>query len=351
MTFDQNSSRINKSRGTSRHRLQTQAHSVKLQPYNLIRETATNDPHLITLKQTDLSWQPHSYRDKNEGDLARLENKLSQIRQELKPIMSQLNQSSRKPAGPTAELLAASVGRLVKIHSEKLTNLLLDDLLVEMVAILNEKEETQKRLDIESDLKTMALALCEELNEVDIDQRFIHSNNIAIQKQNNPFSATHNSGNRDNLYYNVMPPPAIDIQKQYGLNFIHDLTEPGVKYKTNIKESGLYSTYNRDFDSKDIRKLHLTNSMLDKGPYKLDMPEEKTTLNLDPSLIMQIVRHQIVKEDKLQAVPYLRRKNVEATNAEIDVLIDECLNEVLHEFEDAQKEFVAQIIKEETSLE
>jgi hypothetical protein len=66
------------------------------------------------------------------------------MRGDLLPLMSRINQVGME-RGPTADLLEISVGRLVKVHSEKVIELVIDDLVIEIIAILNHSEECRER--------------------------------------------------------------------------------------------------------------------------------------------------------------------------------------------------------------
>ena len=77
------------------------------------------------------------------------------MRSELLPLMNRINQQGVN-RGPLAELLESSVGRMIKIHSEKVIDLLIDDLLIEIVAILNYSEEVKHRKMREKEVVSLA---------------------------------------------------------------------------------------------------------------------------------------------------------------------------------------------------
>lgn len=258
-------------------------------------------------------------------DLRRLEDQLASIRGELQPIMKELGRWPR-PQGPTAELMSASVGRLIKIHSDKLTNMLVDDLLIEIVAVLNAKEEIEKRMSREQDVRAMALALCEELNKIDVDQRFLFeaskSNALPASKKLVPIQ------------------PSVDYN--FAFQFLHGNKDQGKEFLTN---NGL-GHKNRDFDSGDIQRFKAASMFAGKGPYK-GIFSDQTKVTLQHSTLVKLLRDQIMNEDNLQKVPYLRRQNAEALAIESDKLIEEALGQVLKEFEEAQEEFVKSVVKGE----
>lgn len=316
----------------------------KLRPGKIAPTKIQFDHHIQNLHEFEGDNYPQMTKNAHMADIGRLENQLSQIRQNLKPIISQINKGT-KNQGPNADLVAASVGRMIKIHSEKLTNMVIDDLLVEIIAILNQKEEMEHRQGRDRDLKDMALALCEELNKIDVDQRFLFESavNRPLNSQTmrpNPYGRTEHSA----LLNNSRPMPALN-SNNFAMNFIHPNDTSAPRYQTT--DSHLP---NREFDQRSLNKLNLfTNALLGKGPYKGPFPTSSESLALDPSLLMDTLRNQILNEDAVNTVPYLRKQNVQATCIDLDALIDECLRQVLKEVEEAQEEFVKNVVKEEFS--
>lgn len=281
-------------------------------------------------------------------DLGRIENQLNNMRQELKPIMKALNKPNRK-GGPTVDLMQASVGRLMKIHSDKLVNMMVDDMIVEMIAILNEKEEMEHRRHREKDVKDMALALCDELNQIDIDQRFIHEAN-----KNGANRPGQSSQGYQGLHHIKQTP----IPHDFGLQILHGDSSnipvrsgaaPGQASMTYNHYSGknLPLSYPVDIASAQGLKSHqMANAFISKGPYK-DQFAPRTKLSFSAEQIQPILRDQIMNEDRLNKIPFLRKANAEASAVQIDHIVDSLLGEVMQEMEQAEEEFVKGVIKGE----
>lgn len=287
-----------------------------------VRESTDYSKQFSILKNRPPSNVGTVARGNHLGDVDRLERQLNAIRNELKPVLQQVGQTSYAQ-GPTAELLQASVGRLMKIHSEKLTNMLIDDLLVETVAVLNEKEEQEERKAREADVRNLAMAMCEELNKIDVDQRFLFESKV-----NSPANVYRGDMAR-NLGSNQLQPGS-----RTNLNYIHNVTN---------EDEGLKL---RDLDLQDLRRYDKMNMLLGKGPYNTSFAPN-TKLFLSQDLLVKTIRDQILNEDKLNSIPFLRRKNQEGLVSESDKILNEVFNEIFEEFERIQEDFVKEVIKDE----
>lgn len=281
--------------------------------------------NLDAVKRAQLGPLPHYSNDKQLSDIGRLENQLKSIRQELAPIIQKLN-TGLPSAGPNVELLSASIGRLMKIHAEKLCSLLIDDVIIETIGVLNHKEEMEKRKAREEDVKSMAMALCEELNEIDVDQRFIFEKQVAHNQKLSPF-------NPDRL--NQAPAPR--LPPDFASRLIHDIDAD--------REQGPNLPL-RDLDARDLRKFCKTSELFCKGPYKLSFAEP-TKLTMRHDLLISINRDRVLNEDRPGVPPFLKAHNQKAIEFEMNKILDEVLDEVLRLFEEAQEDFVKEVIKEE----
>lgn len=288
-------------------------------PLNNIRQ------NLDSVKKAELGPLPHYASDKQLSDIGRLENQLKGIRQELAPIIQKLN-TGLPSAGPNVELLSASIGRLMKIHAEKLCSMLIDDVIIETIGVLNYKEEMEKRKAREADVKAMAMALCEELNEIDVDQRFIFEKQVSNNQKLNPF-------NPDMNKLNAAPRLPFDFASK----LIHDIHAAGGQ-DPNLPM--------RDLDSRDLRLFSKAHELFGKGPYKLAFAEP-TRLNMRHELLISINRDRVLNEDRPGIPSFLKPHNQKAIEFEMNKIIDEVLDEVLGLFEQAQEEFVKEVIKEE----
>ena len=267
--------------------------------------------------------------DKHLNDINRLENQLKGIRNELGPIIQKLN-TGLPSAGPNVELISASIGRLMKIHAEKLVNMLIDDVLVETISVLNTKEEMEKRRGREEEVKAMALALCEELNQIDVDQRFVFQKDVEASRKLNPFTKG---------YQNAPTSGTPVLPSNFALDVIHDMNEG---YDGNARMPI------RDFDRRDLMRFDKMSELMGKGPYKLDFADP-THITMDHNLLMKILRDQIMNEDRPGKPAFLRSQNQQAIELELNQIIDEELDGVLKLFEEAQEEFVRNVIKDEFS--
>lgn len=87
------------------------------------------------------------------AQLSSLEQQLASIRENLQPLMHQY-QNIPFGGGPHAELMELATGRLIKVHSEKLNSLIIDDIIEETIHMLNGLESINERKRQERDLKS-----------------------------------------------------------------------------------------------------------------------------------------------------------------------------------------------------
>ena len=103
------------------------------------------------------------------NNLEQINSQMSHIKHGLDPIVKkwavQDGKIGYRTGGPAADLVEKSAGRLIKVYNEKLTNLMIDDLLLEIVGILNKKEEIEKKQGKDHELKKYASMMIEELND------------------------------------------------------------------------------------------------------------------------------------------------------------------------------------------
>lgn len=275
------------------------------------------------------------------ADLASLEQQLQQVRKQLQPVVNSLRNEPAVPRlGPTAELVASSVGRLMKIHSEKLLEMVLDDMVVEMIAILNHKEEVQKRMEIDGDLQAMALAMCEELNKIDIDQRVLINGpilNPREQAQPHKLSQIRTfgpSGGQQPFLSHSLNSPA-DMWNglagpNHALEFVHGS-------QAELLSSNLPRDLQKD------RPFEIYNKV--KGPLSYTAGPVRLSLPVDQ--IVSVAANKCVNDVSVEAVKYLRKPNVQAYQKAIDQVIDGVLDQIFREFEEAQEEFVAEVVQQE----
>ena len=76
-----------------------------------------------------------------------------------------------KHKGANSSLMEQSVGRLITIHNEKLTNLLIDDLLMEIVTQLNHFEDDIGKRGMEEEIVHFAKDFLKELEDLTETQK------------------------------------------------------------------------------------------------------------------------------------------------------------------------------------
>lgn len=288
-----------------------------------------------------------------------MHSQLRQIRENLQPLIDQYSKQSMLNSAnqPYSELMEKSTGRLLKVQSERLIELLIDDLLVELVQVLNSKEQEKnyhQDLDL---LKTYCKDILVDVGDIDVIQRQHHLNTVNLQ--NVPKSAGDfkylselNGGinglgsgfehvpKAENLHLSNLELKNI----QDSLNFRKQLQEMGQSYgitqdlkyglsKARVEETGGFNK---------------TSKFTDDGPYENGSSFPYTyQLDMSPEDTMKIIRDQIMAEDKRNETPYLTKNFAEGVDAVGEKLMSEIMNEVLEEVTKAQDQFVNEIIKSE----
>lgn len=315
-----------------------------------------NQTLLNTRNQTNQQfYQPEVQNGPDLGTLDGMHSQLHAIRQNLQPLIDQyqkqnyLNQNSNQPY---SELMEKTTGRLLKVQSEKLIELLIEDLLDELVKVLNSKEQEKKygqELDL---LQKYCKDMLVDVGDIDVIQR---QNHLATLKgQNIPrtagdFKYLSDFNTATNGFQNVQDLHLSNLEMQNvqnSLKFQQQLQSMGQSYGiTQDLKSGLSK-------AKIDEQLNLiaqkTSKFTDDGPYQDDQLYPYTyQLNVQPEETMQIVRDQIVSEDQRNQVQYLRKNYCEGMEAVSDKMMSEVLDQILQEVAEAQDEFVDEVIRTE----
>ena len=279
---------------------------------------------------------------------------LNTIRQNLQPMIDQYQKQNylTDRNQPYCELMEKATGRLLKVQSENLIELLIDDLLIELVGFLNAKEQEKhytQNLDVLADYCRDMLV---DVGDIDVIQRQNHLGNL----QNGPrtkedfkslSNGTHYTGNFDNMH-NVHLNNLEVKDAQDSLAFQKQLKSMAENYGiTQDLQSG-YSLAK----IKETKNTYKTARFLDDGPYQIQEDHSGSSkseiyLHMDPQDTMLIVRNQIMAEDQRNKVQYLRGNYCEGMEVLGDKLIEEILLEVLDELGKAQDAFVNEVIKSE----
>jgi len=216
-----------------------------------------------------------------------LSNQLTSIRHALQPLLSQY----LSPTGSShAELLEAAAGRLLHQNSSALIELIVEELLKEQVIELNEIEAARKRFSIKVEQKHLLKRMISEFGNMDVEGRLFIAEPKIINK----------------------PAPQL-LLPQTDSHAAQARKSPLNKFR---EEFGLESC-------------------------------APTPVELDPYLMMKIIRDQVMHEDAVNAIPYMTLQYTKRVSIISEELIAEELNRILEEFAKAQDEFLNEVIKSE----
>lgn len=114
--------------------------------------------------------EPNTYFEKISQGLKNLKKDFGAVSQELEHtstyMRGTMNKSPRK-----SQIVARGAGKIVKLYSDKLTEMMLDDLIIEMIPILQAKEEREKKVN-QRKMKTDILHECmEALKDLTYEQK------------------------------------------------------------------------------------------------------------------------------------------------------------------------------------
>ena len=256
---------------------------------------------------------------KQEGDnldqIGLLERQLAEIRENLKPVINQY--ASMPIQGPHADLMELAAGRLIKVHSENLMELIIDDLLTENIILLNNIETMEQRNKQQYELKNALNNLLSDIGDMDVDQRHhyqdtLHSKQfLATPREIKNAQKSQKNGNNFESRQHF----------QGGFDTVHLLSK-------NINTNNFASSPQRYYEDGDIDSMNVT-------------------LTMDPNFIMKVIRDQIMHEDRINEIPFLNPPYVQRAAKVGEKMIDDVIEEVLEVFVRAQDEFLTEVIKSE----
>jgi len=260
-------------------------------------------------------YQENIKKEPNMTQLSMLETHLSKIRNDLKPLMDRFNRHLPEGKSPHAELMELCTGRLMKVHSENLIEMVIDDLLMEMVGCLNQSEKQRKVNFKNQEIKDLCMKMMNDLQEIDIDQRheFLGFKNGGINTQT-LISSTKNDRNEYLKNQKIGEIPMVN------LDYIEYLKED---VKIGGKMDGPYQN-----------RAGLLN------PYE-------NFVTIDTGILMKLIRDQIMREDRLKEIPHFKKSYVEGVKVVSDQILDDVMEEILNDFSKVQDEFVNEVIKSE----
>jgi hypothetical protein len=260
-----------------------------------------------------LKFQKPQQTPSNLTQLDMLEAHLSKIRTDLKPLIDKFNPHLPQGRSPHAELMELCTGRLLKVHSENLIELIIEELLMETVDCLNKSERERQKNFKKWEIKNLCSKMLQGLREIDIDQRHVYlgMNNMNTEEFVNNFGKT---GELAQKSWKLAQRPLFDL--------------------------GVIDYYRENEQIGEKRE----------GPYKnraglLNRYENFVTI--DSEVLMKLIRDQIMREDKLQEIPFMRKSYVESVKMLGDQIMNEVLEEILNDFSKVQDEFVNEVIKSE----
>ena len=251
-----------------------------------------------------LKHQPQPLED-NLDQIGLLEKQLAAIRENLKPVINQY--ASMPIQGPHADLMELAAGRLIKVHSENLLELLIDDLLEENIILLNNLETMESRQKQQFDLKNALNNLLTDIGDMDVNQR--HHYQTAIESK-------HFFPTPKEIYQTKKDLEKTRKHFQGGFDTIHLLSR-------NIAEYGGTEERYSTADDMNVR------------------------LTMNPNLLMKLIRDQIMHEDRINEIPFLDPSYVQRAAKVGEMLIEDVIEEVLQVFMRAQDEFLTEVIKSE----
>lgn len=270
----------------------------------LKRNTKTSKGSNFTFKNT-----PQDNNGDSMAQLSSLEQQLASIRENLQPLMHQY-QNIPFGGGPHAELMELATGRLIKVHSEKLNSLIIDDIIEETIHMLNGLESINERKRQERDLKSALKQLMTNVGEMDINQRHFHQNSIGLKQmmQNMKYGAI---PKREGAQYEVGQDPISKLSSEITLGLA-------------LRNGGGRNTAGYD-----------------------SLIREKSMVSIDPQVLMKITRDQIMHEDRINEIPILKPSYVKKAVQTSEDVIEGIILEIVRNFGSAGDQFLTEVIKSE----
>lgn len=243
-------------------------------------------------------------------NLDAIEAQLQNIRDNLKPLINQFNREI--PArNPHAELMEVACGRLMKVHSEKLIESIIEDLVEENVYYLNEMETEHQRNQQSSKIRGLCDEMAKAFGQMEMVQRQHYLDLRGLERMHKDISKNIPVKDRYKL---------IQHEDFMGLNEIQN-----EKRKAHFLADGPFTDKFRF----EFQKQELKLRKSDEDRFRKNADDEK----------MLIVKDQTFR----------KKEYVDGVKVVTDKLMEELMIEVMEEFSRAQDVFVDTVIKAEFS--
>lgn len=255
--------------------------------------------HLLDKMMADFREAIHGEYPHPFEEIEDVKEKITNIQATMGPLVQNYVREERlkgKKGNSSIDLFKKSVGKLVSINSEKLTELLLDDLLIEIVAILQFDENKKKRGE-------------------EIERRDFMIKNLLSEIRD--FSE----------------------EQQQVVKLIESNKEESQKYMSEFYMDQDY--------------LKMARAAFETRPEKHDtqFPElYDVKVDLDKELVESVARSQIESFGHIKDKKYLQKSQVRGYQTIAELLIDEIMEEITDDLHAIEQDAVNKVLKDEFAI-
>lgn len=239
-------------------------------------------------------------------------------KQKIKEIANKLNLG--KLDGSAAEVMAKATARIVRIYNSQFADMIINDLLIETIANLNQIESTLTKNEREANIKKT----CDDL--------FLE---ISRFRQNQNEFLAPNFHQKDKLRRKEL----IDKNYEENLKKIQDINNGVIDRRFHI---------NHEFDTDRIKHMLIRDKIMKKGKFHPSyFANKKIQLKISKYFVIKMEKCQILNLQYLQKIPYRSKEFVKLSELMVNNMISQAIDKVSLEFKMIMQEYVEDEVKKE----
>lgn len=242
-------------------------------------------------------------------------------KQKMKEIAENLNIGELH--GSSAEIMAKVTARIIRVYNKQFSDMIINDLLIESIAIMNDKENQLSKSEREQNIART----CDEL--------FFE---IAHFKKHQTDLLKPNYTKKKKMY------EKFQSEKNYEENLkkIQEIENGVVDKKFHIQH---------EFDTDRIKNMLIRDKLMKKGRYDPSYYANRIVkVKLSRYQVAQIEKVQIMNEREIKNIPYLTKEYSKAIELFLDDILSQTLSEVALEMMMMTRNFVERKVQEEFLL-
>ena len=223
------------------------------------------------------------------------------------------------------DIIAKNLLRFVRKCNAEFTEMIIDDLLIETIAILNQKEISTQQDDVKFNIQKFSKMYIRVLNSFSADQDALDPELKNLRKFDFNKNTVKRKKEKDEVFNEI-----VRYKRSTG----------GVLFDID--------KYRHMLDMKRMKDTRLEQLFLRKGRYGKDWWKlVKCELKIEPKTALEIAKGKIVDEINRGLVPFYSKNYLRGVESIIEYFIDQLVFDVAFEVRKVHSDFVEGVVKDQ----